>query len=58
MVEIKNYASNSWYSKFTFLLIIAGTYLLYKILKAITGDNEDDDLYCGIMIRTAYGVQA
>ena len=58
MGEIQNYASNSGDLNFTFFLITVGTYLLSEIAKAISDNNDDDDMDSGIMMRTAEGAQA
>ena len=44
MGEIQNYASNLGNFNFTFFLIIVATYLLYEIGKAISDNNDDDDM--------------
>ena len=38
---------------FNFFLIIVATYLLYEIGKAISDNNDDDDIDGGIMMSTA-----
>ena len=58
MGEIQNYASNSGDLNFTFFLLIVGTYIFYEIGKAISDNNDDDDMDGGIMMSTADGAQA
>ena len=58
MGEIQIYASNSGDFNFLFVLIIAGTYLLYEVGKAILDNNDDDDMDGGMMMRIADGAQA
>ena len=53
MGEIQSYTSNSGDFNFTFSLIIVGIYLLYEIGKAISDNNDDDDIDGGIMMSTA-----
>ena len=58
MGEIQTYASNSGNFNLLFVLIIVGTYLLYKVGRAILENNDDDDMDGGMMIRAANGAEA
>tara|TARA_Y100001968_G_C19015822_1_gene552772 strand:+ start:393 stop:569 length:177 start_codon:yes stop_codon:yes gene_type:complete len=58
MGQIQYYSSNSGDFNFLLLLIIIGIYLLYEVGKAISDNNDDDDMDGGIMMRVADGAQA
>ena len=58
MGQIQTYASNSGDFNFLFVIIIVGTYLLYEVGRAISDNNDDDDMDGGMMIRAADGAQA
>ena len=58
MGEIQNYASNSGDLNFLILLIFMVSYILYEVGKAISDNNDDDDMDGGMMMRVAVGAQA
>ena len=58
MGEIQTYASDSGDFYFLLTLIIALTYLLYEIGKAILDNNDDDDMDGGMMMLTTEGAKA
>ena len=58
MGEIQNYASNSGDFYFLILLIFMVSYILYEVGKAISDNNDDDDMDGGMMMRVAVGTQA
>ena len=58
MGEIQTYASNSGDFNFLFVLIIIGTYLLYEVGRAISDNNDDDDMDGGMMMHVANVEQA
>ncbi len=57
MGEIQSYTSNSGDFNLLFILIIIGTYLLYEVGKAISDNNDDDDMDGGMMMRATQGAQ-
>ncbi len=57
MREIKTNASNSGDFNFLFVLIIAGTNLLYQIGKEILDNNYDYDMHGVMMIWMKMGLR-
>ena len=58
MGEIQTYSTNIIDSNILLLLIIAVSFLLYEVGKAIQDNNDDDDMDGGMTMRVAEGAQA
>ena len=57
MGEIQTYVSNSGDFNFFLVLVITFTYVLYELGKAISDNNDDDDMDGGMMINATQGAQ-
>ena len=58
MVEIQTYATNWGNFNFIVVLIIVGTCLSYEVGRAISVNDDDDQMVGGMIMRAADGAQA